>query len=260
MILRRVATAFLRQDWFTVAVETLIVVLGIFLGLQVNNWNVARLEARQGAIFAERLKEDLKIEAWNYDVMIDYLGDVQENADLALAVLEGRAGASDQQLLIYAYRATQYSGGVRRRATYDELTSTGSIALIEDPALRNTAVMVYTLPIIAQALEEGIDSPYRIAFRKSLPVEMQIALGEKCGDKFSPVGDYGVIGNQLNYACKTDFSPEQIEQAAGALRADPEIVALLRLRAMDVRTMINNLIFTNQDLMDSLHAIAGEAR
>ncbi len=34
--------AFRKQDWFTVFVETMIVVLGVFLGLQVNNWNAAR--------------------------------------------------------------------------------------------------------------------------------------------------------------------------------------------------------------------------
>ena len=51
MILRRITEAFRRQDWFTVAIETLIVVLGVFLGLQVNNWNEARAaEARSECI------------------------------------------------------------------------------------------------------------------------------------------------------------------------------------------------------------------
>jgi hypothetical protein len=46
MILRRLTTAFRKQDWFTVVVETLIVVFGVFMGLQVNNWNAARAELR----------------------------------------------------------------------------------------------------------------------------------------------------------------------------------------------------------------------
>ncbi|WP_299949230.1 hypothetical protein [Hyphomonas sp. BRH_c22] len=40
MILRRITDAFRKQDWFTVAVETLIVFFGVFIGLQVNNWKV----------------------------------------------------------------------------------------------------------------------------------------------------------------------------------------------------------------------------
>jgi hypothetical protein len=39
--LRRLADALRKQDWFTVAVETLIVVFGVFIGLQVGNWNDA---------------------------------------------------------------------------------------------------------------------------------------------------------------------------------------------------------------------------
>ncbi|MEM5518645.1 hypothetical protein WNY37_16930 [Henriciella sp. AS95] len=42
MILRRLTTAFRKQDWFTVAVETLIVVFGVFLGLQVQQWTLER--------------------------------------------------------------------------------------------------------------------------------------------------------------------------------------------------------------------------
>ena len=42
MILQRLATAIRKQDWFTVIIETLIVVFGVFIGLQVNNWNEAR--------------------------------------------------------------------------------------------------------------------------------------------------------------------------------------------------------------------------
>ena len=37
MILRRLATSIRKQDWFTVFIETLIVVFGVFIGLQVNN-------------------------------------------------------------------------------------------------------------------------------------------------------------------------------------------------------------------------------
>ena len=42
MILQRLATSIRKQDWFTVFIETLIVVLGVFLGIQLGNWNEAR--------------------------------------------------------------------------------------------------------------------------------------------------------------------------------------------------------------------------
>jgi hypothetical protein len=42
MILRRLAEVFRRQDWIAVLLEVLIVVVGIFVGLQVNDWNEDR--------------------------------------------------------------------------------------------------------------------------------------------------------------------------------------------------------------------------
>lgn len=44
MILRRIAEALRRQDWLTVAIEFVIVVVGVFIGIQVSNWNDARAE------------------------------------------------------------------------------------------------------------------------------------------------------------------------------------------------------------------------
>ena len=44
MILRRLTTALRKQDWVTVVIETLIVVFGVFIGLQVNNCNEARAQ------------------------------------------------------------------------------------------------------------------------------------------------------------------------------------------------------------------------
>ena len=46
MILRKLADAIRQQNWFTVVVEILIVVIGILIGLQVDSWNERR-ETRQ---------------------------------------------------------------------------------------------------------------------------------------------------------------------------------------------------------------------
>ena len=44
MILRRVIKHFREQEWTAIALDFLIVVLGVFVGLQVQNWNEARLD------------------------------------------------------------------------------------------------------------------------------------------------------------------------------------------------------------------------
>ena len=42
MILQRMSQAIKRQDWFQVTIELFIVMVGIFLGLQVQEWNERR--------------------------------------------------------------------------------------------------------------------------------------------------------------------------------------------------------------------------
>ncbi len=47
MILRRVIAHFKKQEWTAIAIDFLIVVVGVFVGLQVSNWNAARSERAQ---------------------------------------------------------------------------------------------------------------------------------------------------------------------------------------------------------------------
>jgi hypothetical protein len=59
MIIRHFVTALRKQDWSTVAIEFLIVVVGIFVGLQVDNWNQARLDRIREASLLPRIREDV---------------------------------------------------------------------------------------------------------------------------------------------------------------------------------------------------------
>ena len=60
MILRRIAQSFRQQDWFTVLVEITIVVLGVFIGIQVSNWNEGLAERNTEARLLTYLAEDLR--------------------------------------------------------------------------------------------------------------------------------------------------------------------------------------------------------
>ena len=59
MILRRLAVAIRDQSWFTVAIEVLIVVVGIIIGLQVDGWNETRKDRIIEHRYLERLSEEL---------------------------------------------------------------------------------------------------------------------------------------------------------------------------------------------------------
>ena len=67
MILRRIATAIKRQDWFQVSIEVLIVVDGIFLGLQVTDWNTGREERVLEIDYLSRLYQVIQSDIVEFD-------------------------------------------------------------------------------------------------------------------------------------------------------------------------------------------------
>ena len=163
MNLRRLIEHLRNQQWTAVAIDFVIVVVGVFVGIQVSNWNQQHATDKQAAIFTMHLKEDLREEAWVYQLMIGYNRQVLANAERAANALSGSRTMSDEAFLISAYRATQYKQKARRRATYDELVSTGTLGLIKSQTLRNTALQVYNLPTLDIVAREGMQGLQAIA-------------------------------------------------------------------------------------------------
>ena len=59
MILRRISESLRRQDWATVLLEIVIVVLGVFIGIEVANWNAANADQREQIRLLSELSADL---------------------------------------------------------------------------------------------------------------------------------------------------------------------------------------------------------
>ncbi len=62
MILRRITEHVKAQNWFAVAVDFVIVVFGVFLGLQVNNWNEARADRLAEREIITAIADDIRRE------------------------------------------------------------------------------------------------------------------------------------------------------------------------------------------------------
>ncbi len=59
MILRRVIEHFRKQEWTAIFLDFLIVVVGVFIGIQVANWNAGRSDARAYAEALDRLRGEI---------------------------------------------------------------------------------------------------------------------------------------------------------------------------------------------------------
>jgi hypothetical protein len=58
MLLRRVIDHFKQQEWTAIALDFLIVVVGVFIGIQVSNWNDARSDRREERKLLMRLYDE----------------------------------------------------------------------------------------------------------------------------------------------------------------------------------------------------------
>lgn len=257
--LLRVAEHVRTQNWTAIGIDFLIVVLGVFVGIQVSNWNAERAERQRGAEFTQRLRADLEGERWVYEFMVAYYSDVRDAANVAVAALEGDTDVSNHDLLVAAYRATQYREGARRRDTYDELVSTGSLGLIPDQALLDRAAAIYRVRTIENVVRESMEQSFRRQFRQSIPNAVQRALGRDCGDRLILPGQYEGMDTVIDYPCTLELAADDIDAAAQVLRSDPALLRALRLRIADLDTRLGDFTVNNRDLFEGLTEVLGPA-
>lgn len=235
MILRRVIEHVKAQNWTVVALDFVIVVMGVVIGIQVSNWNAARVERAQSAAFTRALENDLREDAALYRGVADYYSAVRENGERVLLALQGETPLSDENIVISAYRASQVLLTPVNRSTFDELISTGRINLISDRALRAAAIGHFGFSHIDVAQTDGRQSDYRRLFRGTVPPDAHRAARARCGDLASA----GIV--RLDYPCSLELPAAVVSRAADALRAETTLPAALRRRINQLDVQITDL-------------------
>lgn len=145
MILRRVAEHVKAQNWFAVALDLLIVVVGVFIGIEVANWNEARQDRQEERRYYGQLMVDLKSDLETLAGTGRRADLFDEAAQLVIDRLNGNAspGATPGRLAA----AIHYAGYIyiphASRGTYDELISTGNLGLLRNSDLKSQIAHYY---------------------------------------------------------------------------------------------------------------------
>lgn len=146
MILNRLAKAIRKQDWFTVVLEFVIVVFGIFVGLQANEWAQERQDRKHEQAALERLF----LESQNALQLLheELQGTLQINLLRRNAVqfVDSNAPVPENQLPLKIGVNTlgRFPGVLPVSVTYDELKSSGQMQLIRSAALREQVAEFHT--------------------------------------------------------------------------------------------------------------------
>lgn len=212
-----------RQDWFAVGIELLIVILGVYLGLQVNTWAANRADDRRSEVYVNRLIADLDADLNMRRANVAYYGAVYDSAERAHVLLE-TPESDARELVVNAYRATEYSYAPATTATWNEIVSSGDLALLPQGEIVSLASAYFADDTSRISSEPLLASPYRRRVRSLIPHDVQRAIRAGCGDVRDALDRAAVFSQD----CQLDLPQERLEAAALALRSDPEVIPDLR--------------------------------
>jgi len=145
MILKRLSAAVAEQNWITVFLEILIVVVGIFLGLQVDDWNEVRKDRVREAEYLQRIDVELAEDITEFETAITLANRRIGDAQLILAVLADPtlATSTPTEFVRALVRAGFTFFPVVSDNTFEEIKSTGELGIIRDVALRTSVTKYY---------------------------------------------------------------------------------------------------------------------
>ncbi|NKI36478.1 hypothetical protein HFP89_15010 [Wenzhouxiangella sp. XN79A] len=141
MLLRRMIEHVQTQNWTAVALDFLIVVAGVFIGLQVANWNEVRKEGMLERVYLERLHDEAFVGITGIlettDIAFTRRRDAMHSAYEAVF-----SEASDRRSLDPAEcnaiaNAHNIIAPPHQFPSLEELNASGRFGIIRDPALRN---------------------------------------------------------------------------------------------------------------------------
>lgn len=163
MILRRITEHVKAQNWFAIAIDFVIVVLGVFVGLQVNNWNAARADRAIAARHLTEIAEDLRSHLAMHDTLygsalariaaVDYIYGQAFGRTLPKTLVLGVETWEAPEMAPFPPEKLGHLMGsinliritVGSRSGYESLISSGHLSLIGNKDLARSMQLYYGL-------------------------------------------------------------------------------------------------------------------
>lgn len=164
MILRRLGRAIAHQNWSTLLLELLVVIVGIFLGLQVDGWNERRKERQEESQYLQKLADDLATMQAELIEKIERNEKARLTMIAALSALEDcKATDASRADIDFTLERYQVMGPFNYlNATYNEMIASGALARIRNQGLKQK--IAYSFAQLADINENQRN------FRASMPV------------------------------------------------------------------------------------------
>ena len=142
MLLRSISANVRSQNWVAVTLDFVIVVVGIFVGLQADAWNEDRKDRIRERAAIEQLLEDFTTSNAIVNRMVEYHVEKVKELTFAMdALTRGELAPDEFVRFRNAFVSmTQLPPLGATMGGYDSLIASGDFALIQDPELRSMLV------------------------------------------------------------------------------------------------------------------------
>ena len=144
MLLRRISKHVTDQNWFAVGIDFLIVVVGVFIGIQVNDWNAQRIEQSLEQEYLSRLADNLEESSDNtkrtnrrWIRRVGYLNLALKNLNECALADKDKSNFAEGM-----YHIGKFEMSYLNDSTLEEMKSTGRSGIIRNRAIHDVLDVV----------------------------------------------------------------------------------------------------------------------
>jgi hypothetical protein len=181
MILRRVTEHVKAQNWFAVGIDFIIVVVGVFIGIQVANWNDERADRVEAGNVLERLEQEFQMHLERTDRSL-----AMHEASLAATarLIQGiRAGQLEEDSLNQDIDdAMGFATPPGPSTIFEELVSSGRLRLLQGTELRSALLGYNDYVSLVRSLYGVFTQPMGKARDELMHVRTLVVTGVPSGD------------------------------------------------------------------------------
>lgn len=254
MIFKRFAANLRAQNWSAIMIELGIVIVGVFIGTQVSNWNGQRLEKRETQRMLAQLGPNLQTLTDYYANARVYYATTRRYAGTAFAGWRGDPGVNDAEFVIAAYQASQIIGIGTNGSTWATVLGADQLRRVDDLAIRNNLSFLMSADY-TQLDTPAVNTPYRQNVRRLIPDDIQEAIRAQCGDVVP------TNAQQLSFilpaTCDLNIASNAAATAAAILRANPDLAQDLQWHMAAQSALLANMRAFELATEDLQRRIAG---
>jgi hypothetical protein len=225
MLLHRVVEHVKAQSWTAIAIDFVIVVAGVFVGMQVNNWNLDRLDAQRAHGYLLRIQADIAADIEAIERREAYWKRVVDYGRAAISYAEEgelQHGSRWQTVLAF-YQASQVAPYHTEDTTYRELLNAGGLELIRNEKLRDALAKYYVSGVVPSNLFVFQLLPdYRANVRGHTPSRVSRYIWANCFAEATGVQLETLID------CASPMSESDAQAVLDAYIAAPDLLSDLR--------------------------------